>query len=88
MFQNLAVLVTVTKDVHARNPEEYLCPVYVHCILPAATELFPCTTLTDAAPVPLEVAAMHIPMETTEDVEDCKMFSIAVHSGHRVTLPE
>lgn len=86
--QKLAVLVTVTKDVHAHNPEEYLCPVYVHSILPASTELFPCATLYDTAPGCVESAVMHIPMETTEDVEDCRMFAIAVHSGHRVTLPE
>lgn len=84
----------VSKEARAPNPEEYLCPIYVHCILPFTTDLFPavsggsCTTLHDAASVHNEVAVMHIPMETTEDVEDCKMFSIAVHSGHRVTLPE
>lgn len=85
---------TVTKEPRALNPEEYMCPIYVHCILPAAPELFPisraggCTISSDAAHVHKDAALMHIPMETTEDVDDCRMFSIAVHSGHRITQPE
>jgi hypothetical protein len=88
----LAVLVSVTKDAHAFNAEEYACPVYVHSLLPAAScdvlGLPDCHHAATRAGRNAEEALLYIPMETTEDVEDCRMYGIAVHSGHRAVLPE
>ena len=84
------MVVTVTKDPHPFNPEEFLCPVYLHSLLPTTHDILAlracCTTATDISQVQKCVLA-HIPMETTEDVEDCKMYGVSIHSGNDVTLP-
>lgn len=89
--QKLAVLVSVTKDAHAYNPEEFLCPVYVHSLLPGwpcdLLGLPDCRRAACQSPQATE-ALLYIPVETTEDVEDCKMYGVAIHSGHRAMLPE
>ena len=80
---------TVTKDPHPFNPEEFLCPVYLHSLLPTTHDVLAlraCTTKTCASQVQKTVLA-YIPMETTEDVEDCKMYGVSIHSGNDITLP-
>eukprot|EP00388_Colpodella_angusta_P027941 GDKK01010959.1.p1 GENE.GDKK01010959.1~~GDKK01010959.1.p1 ORF type:complete len:112 (+),score=1.91 GDKK01010959.1:1-336(+) len=88
--KRLAVVVTVTKDAHPFNPEEYLCPVHLHSLLPTTHDLLalrdPRTTSACTSQAQKTVLA-YIPMETTEDVEDCKMYGVAIHSGHDLTLP-
>ena len=34
-----------------------------------------------------ETLLTHIPMETTEDIDDCKMYMIAIYSGNKLLLP-
>ena len=34
-----------------------------------------------------ETVLTHIPMETTEDIDDCKMYMIAIYSGNKLLLP-
>jgi hypothetical protein len=91
------VLISVTKDMHAFNAEEYLCPVYQHSLFPSCTDILGLPACEgDAHPGGAqevreeveEVVLLRIPMETTEDVEDCRMYSIGIHAGHRSTHPE
>ncbi len=82
------MVVTVTKDPHEFNPEEYLCPLYVHSLLPVTHDLLGmCINATSISQVQKMGVLAYIPMETTEDVEDCKIYNVAVHSGNNLTLP-
>ena len=92
-MQKLTIFISVTKDHHVFNPEEYLCPLYIQSFLPTTSldvlDLPRCTQQTrEQAESDPSVALLHIPMETTEDVEDCKMYEIAVYSGPRAAQPE
>lgn len=93
--QKLTVFISVTKDPHVFNAEEYLCPLYIRSWLPNTFDLLNLPTCTRQSAywesMSLQTedpALLFIPMETTEDVEDCKMYEIALYSGQRTSLPE
>lgn len=69
------------------NEEEYQCPLFVHSNLPSYstfTAAFATNSSNNNIVEKSDISSfllVHIPMATTEDTEDCKMYNISLCSG-------
>jgi hypothetical protein len=90
--KKLDLEVRASSELRALDSEEYLCPLYVHSLLPATGDLLAhaavrstdtehlrqldcANAVTESPPLLL------VPLLTTEDVESCKMYAVALHAG-------
>jgi hypothetical protein len=90
-------LVSVSKDSLEDNAEEYRCPLFVRSVLPkpGLQSLFITDDSLDSSSskdfhglksgsiYECNDLVLFIPMETAEDVEDCKMSGVSLVSQHK-----
>lgn len=65
--------------------EEYACPLFVQSDFPSAMDLF-----GEKEPVSASsctVPLMFVPLDTTEDTEDCHMSEVALYCCSKWRLP-